>query len=241
MKRVQRAEVQELMDRADVAPPQLRQGLADLRRVNRWLGGTRAALSVLMPIVTEIGEREVTVLDVATGSADIPLTLVQRARRHGLSLRVMATDCHPETLAAARAQVLAREISREVEVAAADALALPYGAREFHIAMCNTALHHFDPADATRLLGELARVASRAIVVTDLERSRAGLAGVRLAAATLWRRHPVTRHDSVVSLRSAYTAAEAARLARDAGLQEVRVRRHPWFRFSLAAKPRGSG
>lgn len=238
MRRLPRSEGQELMDMPDVPTAGLRQGLADLRRANRWFGGTHAAMTALLPVVCGVPAEEVTVLDVATGSGDIPLTLVRRARRRGRRVRVVATDLHEETLAAAREHVEA-DGTGEVEVARADALNLPYAAGEFHVAMCHTALHHFDPSDACRLLAELARVASQEIVVTDLVRSRVGLAGTILAARTLWRRHPVTRHDSVVSLRSAYTPVEAAQLARFVGLHDVRIREHPFFRFSLVA--RGGG
>ena len=75
------------------------------------------------------------------------------------------------------------------------------------------------------------------VVVTDLVRGRLPLATVGLLARSLWRDHPITRHDSVVSIRAAFTASEAAGLARDAGLHEVRIQRHPFFRFSLVARP----
>lgn len=229
------------MDRPDVAPAELRQGLADLRRVNRWFGGTRAALSAAMPEVKAAAAGaavEVRVLDVATGSGDIPLALARRAAREGLRLRLVASDLHPETVAAAERNAAAEPA---VEVARADALDLPFGPGEFHVAMCNTALHHFAEEDARQLLAELGRVASRAVVVTDLERTRVAVASVGLLSRTLWRTHPVTRHDSVVSIRAAYTAGEAAQLALAAGLQEARTRRHPFFRFSLVARPRSRG
>jgi ubiquinone/menaquinone biosynthesis C-methylase UbiE len=220
------------MDRHDVSPDALRQGLADLRRVNRWFGGTRAALQAALPMVRGVDAVTVRVLDVATGSADIPLALVQHARREGIGLSVLATDLHPATVAAARRNAAGEA---QVDVAPADALALPFAAGDFHVAMCNTALHHFDTGEARRLLAELARVASHGVVVTDLARSRTALAGVALLSHTLWRRHPVTHHDSMVSIRGAYTAEEAAEIARTAGLPEPRVRHHPFFRFSLVS------
>lgn len=227
----------ELMDRPDVAREALQEGLADLRRVNRWLGGLQVAMAAVLPIVREVKDTEVRVLDVGTGSGDIPLALARRARQAGLAVRVLATDVHPETVAAAM-RVTARD--RNVEVYRADGLALPFQREEFHVAMCHTALHHFEPDEATRLLAEMGRVASHAVIVTDLARSRAAVAGVRGLSATLWRRHPVTRHDSVVSIRAAYTPEEAAELARAAGLLDPRTRRHPFFRFSLVARPPGA-
>lgn len=224
----------ELMDRLDVPPGELAEGLSDLRRVNRWFGGRRAALRAVMPTIREVGAPTVRVLDVATGSADIPLALVRRARAEGLCLHVVASDLHPETLSFAR-EVVADV--PQIEVARADALDLPFANDEFHVAMCHTALHHFEDAEAQRLLSELGRVASHAVVVTDLARSFVAGVVVRLLAATLWRSHPVTRHDSVVSIQAAYTAEEAAALARAAGLEQIRLRGHLFFRFSLVAAP----
>ena len=73
----------------------------------------------------------------------------------------------------------------------------------------------------------------RLVLVTDLLRSWTGLAAVRLLAATVWRRHPVTRHDGPASVRGAYTLDELRGLARRAGLGEVRAR--SWFLFDRAA------
>lgn len=235
--RLERVTGSELMDRSDVARDELAESLADLRRVNRWLGGLHAALAAVMPVIRNVEDAEVRVLDVGTGSADIPLAVVRRARRAGLVVRSLATDVHPGTVAAA---LRATAGEPAVDVYRADGLALPFRPEEFHIAMCHTVLHHFDESEATRLLGELGRVASRAVVVTDLARSRTAVAGVRSLSATLWRSHPVTRHDSVVSIRAAYTPDEAEALARAAGLRNPRIRRHPFFRFSLVAEPPGS-
>jgi SAM-dependent methyltransferase len=228
----------ELMDRPDVEPRALAQGLADLRRVNRWLGGTRAALQAVLPLVREVAAGgEVRVLDVATGSADIPCALVRRARRDSVPLRVTATDLHPATVAAARLNV---RVEPAIEVAQADGLALELEDGAFDVAMCHTALHHFSPADAVRLLAEMARVASYAVVVTDLSRSRAAVAAVGLLSHTLWRRHPVTHHDSMVSIRSAYTGEEARAIAQRSGLPAPMLRRHPFFRFSLLSRLKSS-
>ena len=220
----------ELMDHPDLDPRELEKSLGDLRRVNRWLGGTRVVLGHLAPMVRRLG-RPCRVLDVATGSADIPLALAAWARAEGLEVRTTATDGHRATLASAR-RATAHEAS--VEVAEADALALPFGDGAFDFAMCSTALHHFDRrGDAVQVLRELGRVARCGVVVNDLARSRLALAGAHLLAATVWRRHPMTRHDGPLSVRRAFTAAELRELAREAGLAGARVHSHLPFRVAL--------
>lgn len=227
-----RAAGAELMDAPDQDPRELESSLADLRGVNRWLGGTRVVMRHLLPMMRRLG-RPCRVLDVATGSADIPLVLARRARERGLAVTVLATDNHATTLEAARRTVAA---AREpgVRVTRADALALPFADGAFDFALCSTALHHFDTrADALRVLRELDRVAAFGVVVNDLARSRAALLGARLLAATLWRRHPVTRHDGPLSVRRAFTPAELRALAVEAGLGDARVHAHLPFRVAL--------
>lgn len=208
------------MDADEVDSVELARSLADLRRVNQWLGGTRVALQAMAPLLQ--GARgEVTVLDVATGSGDIPLALVRWARTEGIACRVLATDLHPVTLSLAREHTAGES---QVRVTAADALDLPYDDGAFRVAMCHTALHHFEPELAVRVMRELYRVASQGVVVTDLLRSRIGIFVASALAATAWRRHPITRHDGPVSVRAAYTAREVRDMASAAGMKNIVVR-----------------
>jgi SAM-dependent methyltransferase len=220
----------ELMDAAAVDAGELERGLSDIRAVNRWLGGGRTALRAISPLVRRIAAKEVTVLDVATGSGDIPLALSEWGRRAGIAVRVTATDLHPATLAAAHAHTAAEP---NVQVRSANALDLPFEADSFDLAMCHTALHHFDDTDAVLVLRELDRVARYGLVVTDLSRSAPALLGARLLAATVWRRHPVTRHDGPRSVSGAFTVREVRELASRAGLEGARVSSHPVFRLAL--------
>lgn len=220
----------ERMDEPGVDRRELATSLADLRGVNRWLGGTRVVLRHLGRMAAGLGAAEFSVLDVATGSGDIPLEVARWARSRGLRARVVATDAHEGTLALAREHA-GRD--PDVRVEPANALALPYADGEFDFALCSTALHHFADAEAVRVLRELDRVARRGVVVNDLRRSRPALLGARLLAATVWRTHPVTRHDGPLSVRRAFTPAELGDLARRAEMRGARVYLHPPFRLAL--------
>jgi ubiquinone/menaquinone biosynthesis C-methylase UbiE len=231
MTSLRRATGAELMDEPDVDAITLARSLDDLRRVNRWLGGRRVVLRLLGGMLRKMPRgRCLRVLDIATGSADLPLALVDWARRHDIELRVTATDLHAQTLFHAR-----RAVAHEpcVDVAPADAVALPYADASFDFALCATALHHFSDADARRVVREMDRVARHGWLVSDLRRSRPALLGARALAATLWRSNPVTRHDGPLSVRKAFTATELDRLAKDAGIEHARADNHVLFRVSL--------
>jgi SAM-dependent methyltransferase len=220
----------ERMDRTNADPGELKRSLGDLEEVNRWLGGRRTAVGLILGMAGRIVSRPVRVLDVATGAADIPLTLAAAARRRGIDLRITATDIHPTTLSYARARTVGESA---VEVVEADALHLPYADDEFDLVSANTVLHHFDREGAMRVLREMDRVGRHGLMVSDLSRSWPALAGARLLAGTVWRSHPITRHDGPASVRAAFTPGEMAQMAAECLDDGWKVRRHPVFRLSL--------
>jgi SAM-dependent methyltransferase len=231
-----RAAGAERMDEPDQDPAELARSLADLRAVNRWLGGRRIVLAHLARLAGRHPRSRYRILDVATGSADIPLAIAAWGRRRGVEVEVVATDLHPATLAEAGRRSRAEPA---VRIEPADARALPYGDGAFDLALCSTALHHFDRrAELLGVLREMRRVARIGGIVSDLRRSRPALLGARLLAATLWRRHPVTRHDGPLSVRRAFIPAELRDLAREAGLPGARVHAHLPFRVALTWEER---
>jgi Zn-dependent protease len=76
-------------------------------------------------------------------------------------------------------------------------------------------------------------VSTLGILVSDLRRSRTGYLAVSLLARTVWRGHVYARHDGPVSMRAAYTMAEARELAARAGLTGARVEAVPGFRWTM--------
>jgi SAM-dependent methyltransferase len=227
------------MDEVGQDRGELADSLHDLQVVNRWLGGSQTAVRRLGPMIRRLAvdlNRPIRLLDVATGSADLPLQLVDWSRRRGLQLRVVAVDFHPTTAAIAR-EVTAGQPA--IRIVRADALDLPFPSGSFDLALCSTALHHFDDPAAARVLREMDRVARSGILVSDLRRTRAALIGARALAATLWRRRRITRHDGPRSVAAAFTVQELRSLARMAGIDAAAVRAEPLFRLSLVVDRTG--
>jgi ubiquinone/menaquinone biosynthesis C-methylase UbiE len=210
----------ELLDGPLDDPATLRDNLRDLRRANRLTGGitlSKRAFEALAP-----APAAVTMLDVGTGGADIPLALLIEAGRHDRRVAVTAVDSRPEVLAAARAARPELDRTEALELEIADGRALPYPDASFDVAHASLVLHHLEPADAVLFLRELARVARRGIVVNDLSRRRATLFGSWLLSR-VFTRNAYSRHDAPLSARRAYTLAEARALLAEAGLRPVYV------------------
>src|SRR5262245_9218338 len=154
-----------LDDLADVAG-----NLRDLRRVNRLLGGARLSRLAIDRLVD--GAARITVLDVGTGGADIPVTLLADAARRGGSLRVVAVDSRPGVIEAARLARPSLDRIAGLELAVADGRSLPYPDGAFDVAHSSMVAHHLEPVDVVAHLREMARVARTGVVLNDLVRGR---------------------------------------------------------------------
>lgn len=227
------------MERLDAPrhdPDELTRSLHQVADVNRFLGGTRALLRRLRPWLGDGTDAPaLRVLDVGTGSADLPRAIVRRGDRPRCrAVRVTATDAHPQIAAVARRECMGVD---QIHVAVADALKLPFADDSHDLVLLSMVLHHLEGDAPVAALQEAARVARLAVVVGELQRSRPALLGARLLAATVWRGNRLTRHDGPLSVRRAFTAAELRALGAAAGLSGVRVTRHPLFRLVLSGRP----
>lgn len=221
--------VTELLDEPRHDRRELEQSLSQIAAVNQWLGGERALLRHVTRLLGSKGPTRV--LDVGTGSADLPRSVVEWARRHNRSVEVVAVDVHPQIRAVAMARCRAYP---EISVQAADALALPFAAASFDIVTISLTLHHFDNGHQLQVLRELARVCRGNVIVNELRRTRLNYAGARLLALTLWRGNRLTRHDGPLSVLRAFTAHELASLCTRAGMKG-HVYRHYFQRLILVA------
>lgn len=224
----QRVTDPELMD--DMSDREaLSSNLADLRRVNRFLGGSSLTLRGVQALTATLPRGgSLRVLDVATGSADIPAEVARWATDRGLRAEVVGLDRNPTILQ------IAAEQAPSVELIRGDATSLPFEEDSFDVALCSLALHHFDVDQAVQVLAEMARVARRGVVVNDLVRCWHGYVGAQVLGRVATR-DPVTRHDGVLSVRRAYTRSEILGLLRRAGMVPVRVEGMLGFRVAVTA------
>lgn len=233
---------QERIDTEEPSDADFAATFADLARVNRFLGGTRAVLrplSVMARTAPDDGT-PLRILDIATGSADIPREIVRAARRGlfgtGRTVEIVATDNHSKVLALAE-RLTPPSAYPEIRVASADALALPYPDGAFDFALCSLAFHHLGPENCIRALREMERVTTRGFLVNDLLRDRLAAALIWLVSRALFA-HPFTRHDGPASVMRAYTRDEYAAMARDAGLPSFTVHTAPMYRAIIVRDKR---
>lgn len=229
-----RVEAAELLDAPDHHAWELAANLRDIRLVNRLAGGSATILHYLPALIGETSQnRPLSLLDLATGSGDIPLAVADWAARGGVTLEITASDASPQILAEARRMLAG---TPNVAFAEWDARQVPMPDGSFDIVLCSLALHHFTPADAVLVLREMDRLARIGFVVNDIRRSPAGYASAWLASRVATRNR-LTRHDMPLSVQRAYTPAELRALCDEAGIDGVRVATHPLFRMAAVRQP----
>ena len=219
----------ELLDADTHDPAELAANFRDIERVNQLLGGTATVLRHLWPLLDRVpADRPATILDLATGSADIPLAIARRAAQRNRAVRIIASDHADDILALARERVGGNP---DIGLDRYDARAVPLPDGAFDVVLCSLALHHFPPEDAVRVLREMGRLAGTGFILNDLRRGWLGWAAAWVAAR-LTTRNPLTRNDAPLSVRRAYTVDEIGGLLRRAGIDDARITTHRWFRLA---------
>lgn len=195
----------EFLDLA-VTPGLRRRSHRDIALANVLFGGISAVWRALRPHLAHA--KQLSLLDVGTGIADIPTRLVHRARRFGVELVCYGLDTHGELIAG-------RTTSRAVTGIAGDARVLPLRDASVDVVFCSQLLHHFAGDDTLTVLREMHRVARRLVIVADLRRSWLAALGIWAVSFPLGF-HAVSRHDGPLSVLRGFTADELARLVRQA-------------------------
>ena len=214
----------EHLDGALADPGVLDGNLRDLRRINRRFGGSGLSVRALRALVTAAGGSAsdldpVRILDVGTGACDIPFAIAD-AGGPWRSVDVTAIDSRPEVIDAAR-RIEPRLADRSnIQLRVADGRSLPFENGAFDVAHASLVLHHVADDEAVAFLGELSRVARVGVVVNDLTRGTLPWLGAWLVLHAMTR-NPYTLHDGPLSVRRAFTPAEARQLVDEAGLRIV--------------------
>jgi ubiquinone/menaquinone biosynthesis C-methylase UbiE len=201
-----------------------RESLADLARVNAYLGGWNA----LRRELEQLSDLPLRIIDVATGGADLPRRVLDHLAARGAQAACVAVDRSMRILRIAQESDARRN---DLTFVQADARSLPFADGSFDLATCNLALHHFDPPEAIAVLRELARVAGM-VIVNDLRRSIIAWAFAR-CVFPWFTRNRFTRNDGPLSVLRAYTPVELEGLAQRAGWRTIRVRVQPGYRMTL--------
>ena len=213
------------MDRPQPVTAELVSDLRNLRQLNRHFGSYALTTCFLRKWIQP--RAHLRVLDLATGSGDIPRLVVDYARKVGATVTVEAIDQQSSTLEIARSLSAAYP---EIDFKQGDVLSFGEGG-QYDIVLCSLVLHHFDEASAVRLLERCRCLSRRFVLVSDLRRGFLATVGVYFLTTLIYR-ESMTRTDARLSAERAFSFHEFGSLAERAGWRSFGHRK---FRFARQA------
>ena len=227
----QRSYEPEHIDKGDYTPEEYEGCLAELRRVNRWLGDVSALKRSVLPDIERGGALSFTLLDVGAGTGELLREVALAARGRNAKARLVGLELNGRA-----AEGLLEESRGFEEVASvrADAFRLPFADGAFDYVMCSLFTHHFRDEDCVRVLKEMARVARRRVYCIDLHRHPVAYY-FYTTIGRLILHNRLVREDGALSILRAFRPAELHRLGERAGLKDVKVERRFPYRLVLSA------
>lgn len=227
----------EWMDSSRISPADLTKEAAFIRTANARWGGNAAILGHLnrwsrswRQAAIGTPQRPVTFIDLATGSADIPLAITRWARANQFEVRITAVDRNPAMLAIAK-----QHIGDEpwITLLAADAHKLPFRKATFDYALASLFLHHLPDIEVMTVLKIMEDLSTRGLIWNDLSRHQLAHWVVKLITL---RSTPVIRHDAMVSVAAGFTKKEVLAFRDRLDLSQLQYARHWAMRFTLAGE-----
>ena len=220
----------EFLDRPDCDPALAAASYRFMETVNCYFGGIRTVRRFL---ATETAGRHagapLRILDIGSGSCDIPLAVSRWARTNGIPLHFTCLEMAGHAVDIARQQ-LARAGDPTVQLLQEDVFT-HQPAEPYDCAVASMCFHHFSNAQILTLLQKLRSFVINSVLINDLRRSPlASLAASLLLAGT---DAPAgVRHDALLSIRRGFKINELRTLLRQLDRVTVSVEPARWFRIA---------
>jgi SAM-dependent methyltransferase len=239
-----RRQEEELMDLPSTSRKDFTEALHDIQWVNSNLGGVNVLLAELMQFIPahpagEFSRSEqapFTILDLGTGSADIPRAIVNWARQqpsaNPINVQITAVDVHSVAVDVARQM---GHDYPEIHIVQADALTLDFADQSFDVVISSMFMHHLQNEEAVRLLQEMSRLCRRGFIVNDLERHPLAWLGIK-ALGFLQGKGKIFQNDAPLSVLRGFTHAELIALKNAAGLPDLEIHHRRPYRWLLCWK-----
>jgi ubiquinone/menaquinone biosynthesis C-methylase UbiE len=228
----QRSLEPENLDKGSYTPEEYEGCLVELRRINEWLGDANALRDSLLKEIERQELRSFSVLDVGAGSGELLRVAAQWARETNRKASLVGLELNKRS---ARAILDESSDFPEIHSIWANGFQLPFRARAFDFVMQSLTLHHFDDAGAVRILREMARVAAHGVFVIDLHRNPVAYFFYN-TVGHLFLHNRLIREDGALSILKSWQPEELQAVARTAGLNEIRIKKHFPARLVLSAK-----
>jgi SAM-dependent methyltransferase len=203
-----RATQPEFLDSQDCDPQLAYSSYRLMKWVNRFGGGTKAVKNYL---ATEIsrngGSRPVRILDIGSGTCDIPLAILKWAGKRPQKIEFTCLETN-ETALKLAAENIKRSDFDAIELKRESIFEFDAG-QDFDYAIGSMFFHHYRDEQILNLVEKLRSYMLKSILINDLRRDLMSYATCRLLACSFSKG---LRHDVLLSIRKGFKSKELSHL-----------------------------
>ncbi len=202
--------------------------------VNRFLWGTDVILGHFKKFARQWDKNKtIWILDVGTGSCDIPKAIVRWAKPKGYKIKIVGLDLSSEALAFALENVKAYP---EISLVRGSVFSLPFQQQSFDYAISSLFFHHLSDDEIPSVLKYMDELIRKGLVINDLlRRFRAYL---WISFFSLWTKNRIFKTDAPLSVLRGFKPKEIEALIKKSGLNYLKFHYHFAHRFAIAGEKR---
>lgn len=225
-----RATAHEFLDGPDCDPELAAASYRFMELVNGCFGGTRIVRRFLHAETTRHHDAApLRVLDIGSGSCDIPLAVSRWARLSGIPMHFTCLEMADHAMDIARRQ-LAKADDPAVRLLQEDVFS-HHPLEPYDCAVASMCFHHFSNEHILALLRRLRGFVRGNVLINDLRRSKLADLAARLLLTGTGMSAGV-RHDALLSIRRGFKIHELRTLLRQLDGVTVSVAPARWFRIA---------
>ena len=215
------------MDDPNVDEATLKAALAEVTRVNKYLGGQQVILEGLRYFFDRFPQKSYTILDVGCGDGAMLRSIANFARKRSIAVKLIGIDINPKSISLAqkRSQDFP-ELSFQVQ----DVFKLNETHLEIDIITSTLTMHHFTDAEILKFLAQFLKLANLGVVINDLQRSTIAYRLFQ-AYSRVFMRSAMARHDGLISIERAFTKNELLSFTSKLGVQSFSIKWRWAFRY----------
>ena len=226
----------EYLDRPDCDTALSAESYRFMEIINSYFGGIRVVQQFMQAETARRNGVPLRILDIGSGSCDIPLSVLHWARKNCISLDYTCLETSGCAIDAARANI-DREGNPPMRLLQEDAFT-HQPAEPYDCAVASMCFHHFSDPQILALIERLRGFVRNSVLINDLLRSELAALAVRLL---LVNRSAGVRHDTLLSIQRGFKAKELRTLLSKLDNVTVSVNPAPWFRVAAIIRFKSIG
>jgi SAM-dependent methyltransferase len=199
--------------------------VADINTVNHWLGGYGFTKKAVLDVIKKDPQRFYRIVDVGCSDGGMLRYLAKELAHYNLEFLGIDLSKRSIEMAAEKSADFKNIRFRE-----SDIFKTPLQEISGDIILVTLTLHHFSEVEMPKYLSRFQEMASNAIIINDLHRSRIAY-GFFKFFSPIFIGNEISIHDGLISIASGFKAADFKRYARQLNLKNDRLTWKWSFRY----------